>query len=121
MATLRVESTLPELTQAHGLEGWRREFCIELLGEGDGRVFVRRVEQGSLRADELRRATLFHRLDPRFNDLTGCIQSIQDDLKLLAESGRRTIPNKENLFAAVAYDGAVWLRIQQGIDRWTRR
>ena len=121
MATLQVEPTLPELTQADSLEGWRREFCIELLGEGDGRVFVRRVEQGSLRADELRRATLFHRLDPRFTDLTGCIQSIQDDLQRLAESARRTVPNKENLFATVAYDGAAWLRIQQGIDRWVRR
>jgi len=30
-------------------------------------------------------------------------------------------PNKENLFAAVAYDRAAWLRVQQGLDRWIRR
>lgn len=121
MATLQVEPNLPELTQARSLEGWRREFCIELHGDGGGRVFVRTVEQGSLKANELQRAILFHRLDLRFTDLAGCIEAIQHDLQPLADSARRTTPNKENLFAAVSYDRAAWLRVQHGIDRWVRR
>src|SRR6187431_2598868 len=94
MATLQVDSTLPELTQTHSLEGWRREFCIELLGDGVARVFLRTVETGSLKANELQRAILFHRLDPRFSDLAGCIEDIQDDFRLVADSARRTTPTR---------------------------
>jgi hypothetical protein len=121
VATLQVETNLPELTQTHSLEGWRREFCIELLGEGVARIFVRTVETGSLRANEQQRAILFHRLDPRFTDMAGCIESMRHDLNVLADSARRTTPNKENLFAAVSYDRAAWSRVQHGIDRWIRR
>src|SRR6187402_2785476 len=120
MATLQVDSTLPELTQTHSLEGWRREFCIELLGDGVARVFVRTVETGSLKANEQKRAILFHRLDPRFTDLSGCIEALRQDLELVADSARRTTPNKDSLFAAVSYDRAAWLRVQHGIDRWVR-
>ena len=121
MANLQVEPNLPDLTQTHTLEGWRREFCIELLGDGGARIFVRTVEQGSLKASELERAILFHRLDPRFTDLAGCIEAIQGDLRLLADSAQRTTPNKDNLFAAVSYDRAAWMRVQHGVDRWMRR
>ena len=121
MATLQVEPSLPELTQTHSLEGWRREFCIELLGDGAARIFVRTVETGSLKANELKRAIQFHRLDPRLTDLSGCIEAMKQDLSLLADSARRTTPNKDNLFAAVSYDRAAWLRVQHSIDRWIRR
>jgi len=121
MATLQVDSTLPELTQTHSLEGWRREFCAELLGDGVARVFVRTVETGSLKANEQKRAILFHRLDPRFTDLAGCIEAIQQDLQRLADSAQRTTPKQENLFSAVSYDHTAWSRAQQGLDRWIRR
>ena len=121
MATLQVEPNLPELTPTHSLEGWRREFCIELLGDGVARIFVRTVETGSLKANALKRAILFHRLDPRFTGLSGCIEAMKQDLSLLADSARRTTPSKDNLFAAVSFDGATWTRVQHSIDRWIRR
>lgn len=46
MATLQVDSNLPEITPAQSLPGWRRGFCVELLGDGGARVFVRAVEKG---------------------------------------------------------------------------
>jgi hypothetical protein len=82
---------------------------------------VRTVEEGSLKANELKRAILFHRLALRFTDLAGCVEAIQHDLRHLADTAQRTDPNKENLFAAVAYDRAAWERVQHGIDRWARR
>ena len=81
MATLQVEPNLPELTQTHSLEGWRREFCIELLGDGAARIFERTVETGSRKANEQKRAILFHRLEPRSTDLAGCIKALRQDLE----------------------------------------
>ena len=95
--------------------------CIELLGDGVARVFVRTVETGSLKANEQKRAILFHRLDPRFTDLAGCSEAIQQDLQRLADSAQRTTPKQENLFSAVSYDHTAWSRVQQGLDRWIRR
>jgi hypothetical protein len=121
MATLHIEATLPPLTPELSLTGWRREFCIELRGNGDARVFVRAVETSSLKADELRKATLFQRLEPRFADLEGCVEALRPDLERLADSAQRVQPTRDNLFSAVTYDKAAWERVQKGLDRWTRR
>jgi hypothetical protein len=121
MATLQIDPELPELTPVQSLAGWRRELCIELLGEGAARIFVRAVEQSSFRAAELQRAILFQRLDPRFTDLAGCAQALRGELERLAETARRMRPGKDNLFRTVEYDHATWERLQQGIDRWGRR
>jgi hypothetical protein len=121
MATLQIDPNLPQITPAQSLTGWRREFCIELLGDGAARIFVRAVEESSFKATELQRAILFHRLDPRFTDLAGCVEAMQPDLQRLADTARRTRPDKENLFATVEYERTVWERVQRGIDRWARR
>jgi len=121
MATLQVDPNLHEITQAQSLTGWRREFCIELLGDGGARIFVRAVERSSFKAAELQRAILFHRLDSRFRDLEGCAEAIRADLDRLVDATRRIRPNKENLFASVEYDRAAWERVQQGVDRWAKR
>jgi hypothetical protein len=121
MATLQIDSNLPEIPLAQSLIGWRREFCIDLLGDGAARIFVRAVEQGSSKAAELQRAILFHRLDARFSDLTGCIDELKTALERLADTARRTRPDKEHLFATLEYDRTTWERIQHGIDRWGRR
>lgn len=121
MTTLQIDPDLPEITPAQSLTGWRREFCIELLGDGAARVFVRVVEQGSFKAAELQHAIVFHRLDSRFTDLSGCVQSLLLHLERLADTARRTSPNKDNLFATVAYNHDAWELVQRGIDRWTRR
>jgi hypothetical protein len=121
MATLQIESDLPEITPAQSLAGWRREFCVELLGDGAVRIFVRAVEQSSLKAAELQRGILFHRLDPRFTDLVGCVEAVRPDLERLADTARRIRPDKENLFAAVSYERPSWERVEHGLDRWARR
>ena len=121
MATLQIDPNLPEVTPAQSLTGWRREFCVELLGEGAARIFARSVEASSFKATELQRAVLFHRLDPRFTDLSGCIEAMRPDLERLADTARRIRPDKENLFATVEYDRTAWERVQQGVDRWARR
>jgi len=121
MASLQIESQLPVLAPELALTGWRREFCVELLGEGTVRVFVRALETASLKADELRRAVLFHRLEPRFADLPECVAALRPELERLAESARRVQPGKDNLFAAVTYDKAAWERVTQALDRWARR
>jgi hypothetical protein len=121
MATLQIEPDMPVITPELGLTGTRREFCIELRGEGAARIFVRAVQSSSLKADELRRATLFHRLDPRFSDAAGCIDAIRGDIERLVDSARRIEPSRDNLYAAVTYDKAAWERVCTGIDRWTRR
>lgn len=118
---LKIDSNLPELTPAESLAGWRWEFCVELLGDAGARVFVRKVEQSSFKATELQRGTLFHRLPPKFADLTGCLEALMPDLRTLVETARRIRPGKENLFAAVLYDRLAWERVQQGIDRWGRQ
>ena len=121
MATLQIDSSLPEITLAQSLIGWHREFCVELLGDGAAKIFVRAVEQSSFKAAELQRAILFHRLDARFTDLTDCVAALQPDLERLADTARRTRPDKQQLFVAVEYDRTVWERVRQGIDRWARR
>jgi hypothetical protein len=121
MATLQIESVFPTLTPEQKLVGWRREFCIGLLGDGAARVFVRAVPKSSFKATELQRAILFHRLDPRFTDLTGCVGALQADLKALADTSRRVPSDKAHLFATVEYDRAAWERVEQGIERWSKR
>lgn len=121
MATLQIESDMPAITPAQNLVGWHRELCVELLGAGHARIFVRSVEQSSMKAAELARAILFHRLDPRFSDVAACVESIRVDLERLVDGARRTSPSADNLFSAVAYDSALWERVRSGIDRWARR
>jgi hypothetical protein len=121
MATLQIEPDMPQITPEHSLTGWRREFCVELRGDGAARIFVRAVETSSFKAAELQRAILFHRLDPRFADLASCVEAIRPDLERLADSARRARPDKDNLFAAVTYERAAWERVQYGLDRWKRR
>lgn len=120
MAHLQVDPELPALTPVQSLTGWRREFCIELLGRGEARVFVRAVEQSSFKATELRRAILFQRIDPRFTDMAGCVAAMQADLERLADSALRISPDKEHLFTAVTFDSGAWERVQLGLDRWAR-
>ena len=121
MANLQIEPDLPEIEPTRALTGWHREFCVELLGDGAARIFVRAVATASFKANELRRAVLFQRLDPRFTDLTGCAVAIRSDLERLADSARRIRPDSENLFRTVEYDRTAWERVQRGIDQWGRR
>ncbi|WP_088280236.1 hypothetical protein [Ideonella sp. A 288] len=121
MATLHIESTLPQITPAQGLDGWRREFCVQFLDGGAARIFVRAVEASSFKASELQRAILFHRLAPRFDDLGGCVDALRPELDRLAETARLVVPDKENLFATVDFDRTAWERVQLGLDRWSRR
>lgn len=121
MPTFQVDPDIPQITPAQGLDGWRREFCIELLGQGAARIFVRAVEQSSFKATELQRAILFQRLGPRFTDLTGCVDRLRPELGRLADTARITQPDKDNLFSVVDYDRAAWDLVQQGLDHWARR
>lgn len=121
MATLQIDPELPKLTPEQSLAGWRRECCIELLGQGSARVFVRAVQESSFKAAELQRAILFQRLDTRFTDLAGCVAALQADVDRLVDTAKRTRPDKDNLFRTVEYDRAAWERVQQGLDRWARR
>lgn len=120
MATLQVDPEFPDVTPAQSLTGWRRELCVELLGDGGARIFVRAVDTASFKAAELKRGILFHRLDARFSDLAGCIASIRNELERLVDTARRVRPDTENLFAAITYDRDAWERVQRGIDRWAR-
>ena len=121
MASLQIESSIPDISPAQSLNGWRREFCVELLGGGAARVFVRAVQQSSFKASELQRAVLFCRVDPRFADLPGCIRAMQGELDRLADSALRTPPDKDNLFRSVDFDKACWERVQTAVERWSRR
>ena len=121
IATLQLEPELPKISPEQAPDGWRREFCVELLGDGAARVFVRTVEKSSFRAPELQRATLFVRLGARFSDLTGCVDAIRPDLLRLADTARRSRPDKDNLFATVDYNRSAWERVERGVDRWARR
>lgn len=118
---LQVEPDLPAITPQRSLTGWHRELCVELLGEGAARIFVRAVLRSSLKAAELQRAVLFHRLDVRFADLPGCVEALRHELQRLAASARRELPNKANLFVSLSYDRNAWDAVEQGIDRWARR
>jgi len=121
MAHLQVDPEPPPLTPSQGLSGWRRELCIELLGDGAARIFVRSVQESSFRAAELQRGVLFQRLDPRFGDLAGCVQALQAAFQSLADSARRLQPGKDNLFQTLDYDRLAWDQVQLGVDRWARR
>ena len=121
MANLQVDPARPALTSEQTLTGWRREFCVELLGEGEARVFLRAVETPSMKADELRHAVLFHRVGSAFDDLDGCVAATREPLEQLARTAVRQTPSKDNLFAAVTYDRGAWDRVVQSVEHWQRR
>lgn len=121
VATLQVESDLPAITPARSLNGWHREFCVELLGGGAARIFVRAVQHSSFKAAELQRAILFQRLDSRFTDLDGCAAALKPELDRLARTARRAVPNKTNLFVTLEYDRQAWDQVELGVGRWGRR
>jgi len=121
MANLQVDPARPALTSEQTLTGWRREFCVELLGEGAARVFLRAVETPSMKADELRHAVLFHRVGSAFDDLDGCVAATREPLEQLARTAVRQTPSKDNLFAAVTYDRGAWDRVVQSVEHWQRR
>jgi hypothetical protein len=121
MANLQVDPARPALTSEQTLTGWRREFCVELLGEGEARDFLRAVETPSMKADELRHAILFHRVGSAFDDLDGCVAATREPLEQLARTAVRQTPSKDNLFAAVTYDRGAWDRVLQGVELWQRR
>lgn len=120
-ALLQVDTEFPEITPARSLNGWHREFCVELRGEEGARIFVRAVQKSSFKAAELQRAVLFHRLDPRFRDLPGCVKALQTDLQKLATTARRATPTKANLFVTLEYNRQAWDRVELGVDLWSRR
>ena len=121
MADLKIDPHVPEITPDLRLIGWHREFCVELLGDGVARVFVRAVEASSFKATELQRAILFQRLDSRFTDLPACVDFIRTDLTRLADTARRHRPTKDNLYTTLEYDRATWERVQSGVESWARR
>ena len=121
MANLQVDPARPALTSEQNLTGWRREFCVELLGEGQARIFLRAVEFPSMKADELRQAILFHRVGSAFDDLDGCVAATREPLEQLARTAVRQTPSKDNLFAAVTYDRGAWDRVVQSVEHWQRR
>lgn len=101
--------------------GWRREFCVELLGDGQARVFLRATEKPSLKATELRRGILFHRVGSSFADLPGCVAAALAPLEQLAQGAVRQQPNVENLFAEVTYQPSAWEAVVNAVDQWQRR
>ena len=121
MANLQLDPARPALTSAQALTGWRREFCVELLSDGQARIFLRAVETPSMKADELRHAILFHRVGSAFDDLEGCVAAAREPLEHLARTAVRQTPGKDNLFAAVTYDRGAWDRVLQGVEQWQRR
>jgi hypothetical protein len=121
MATFQIDPDLPPITPAQSLTGWHRELCVELLGDGAARVFVRAVERGSFKATELQRGILFQRIDPFFIDLAGCVAAVHANLERLVNSARRTLPTRDNLFTTLEYDRSAWEQVQAAIDRWARR
>jgi hypothetical protein len=121
MANLQIDPTRPALTPEQTLTGWRRELCVELLGEGQARIFLRAVEHPSMKADALREAILFHRVGAAFDDLEGCVAAVREPLEQLARTAARQKPSQDNLFAAVTYDRGAWERVVQGIEHWQRR
>jgi len=121
MANLRVDPAVPVLTSEQSLTGWRRELCVQLLGEGEARLYLRAVEAPSMKAGELRQAILFHRVGAAFDDLEGCAAAMREPLEHLVRTAVRQKPSKDNLFAAVTYDRSAWESVVQGIERWQRR
>jgi hypothetical protein len=121
MANLQVDPAVLALTSGQSLTGWRKELCIQLLGESEARIYLRAVESPSMKADELRQGILFHRVGASFADLEGCVAAIGEPLERLARTAVRQKPSKDNLFAAVTYDRSAWEHVVQGIERWQRR
>jgi hypothetical protein len=119
--TLHIDEQQTTLTPEQTLTGWRREFCVELLGEGQARVFLRAVEASSLKATELHRGVLFHRVSSAFTDLAGCAAAAREPLEHLARTAVRQQPSKDNLFAAVTYDRVAWDGVVNAVERWQRR
>ncbi len=119
--TLHIDETQTELTSEQSLTGWRREFCVELLGEGQARIFLRAVEAPSLKATDLQRGVLFHRVASTFADLAGCVAAAHEPLERLARSAVRHQPSPDNLFAAVTYDRGVWDGVVTVVEHWQRR
>lgn len=119
--TIHIEENPPTLSAEQALTGWRREFCVELLGEGQARVFLRLVEAASLKATELHRSVLFHRVGSWFADLAGCVAAARPSLEALARSAVKQQPTKDNLFAAVTYDRLAWEAVVNDVDQWQRR
>ena len=119
--TLQIIETPVTLTVEQSLTGWRREFCVELLGDGQARVFLRALAAASLKATELQRALLFHRVAAEFADLPGCVAAAREPLERLAGSAIRQVPAQDNLFAAVSYDRAAWDAVVDAVERWPRR
>jgi hypothetical protein len=119
--TLHIDDKQTTLTSEQTLTGWRREFCVELLGEGHARIFLRAVEAASLKATELHRGVLFHRVGSGFSDLAGCVAAARDPLERLAGTAARQQPSKDNLFAAVTYDRNAWEAVVSAVEQWQRR
>jgi hypothetical protein len=119
--TLQIHDIQPTLTSEQTLTGWRREFCVELLGEGQARIFLRALESASLKATELHRGVLFHRVNAAFTDLAGCVEAAREPLEQLASTAVRQLPSKENLFAAVTYNRGAWEAVVAAVERWQRR
>ena len=119
--TLEIDETPTTLTSEQTLTGWRRELCVELLGEGRARVFLRAMEAPSLKATELHRGVLFHRVGSTFTDLAGCVAAARGPLEQLASTAVRQQPSKDNLFAAVTYDRRAWESVVSAVEDWQRR
>lgn len=119
--SLHIEDNQISLTSEQTLTGWRREFCVELLGDGQARIFLRAVEAASLKATELKRGVLFHRVSSSFSDLTGCAAAAREPLERLAATAARQQPSKDNLFEAVTYDRNAWEAVVQAVEQWQRR
>lgn len=118
--TLHIDDTRTTLTAEQNLTGWRREFCVELLGDGQVRIFLRALAAPSLKATELHRGVLFHRVGSGFADLAGCVAAARDALEHLARTAVRQQPSKDNLFAAVTYDRNAWEAVVSAVERWQR-
>lgn len=119
--TLQIDETPTTLTAEQTLTGWRLEFCVELLGDGQARIFLRAVEVASLKATELHRAVLFHRVSSAFADLKGCVAAARQALEDLASTAVRQQPSQDNLFAAVSYDRNAWEAVVSAVESWQRR
>ncbi|MDG0853276.1 hypothetical protein [Roseateles puraquae] len=118
---LHIESQMPALTPDQALTGWRREFCVELLGDGRARIFTRMVISPSHKAAELQHGVLFHRVGAAFRDLRSCMQAAAGPLRQLVASAVRQQPCRDNLFSAVVYDHQAWERVMEALDHWQRR
>jgi hypothetical protein len=118
---LQIESQMPALTPDQALTGWRREFCVELLGDGRARIFTRRVISPSHKMAELQHGLLFHRVGAGFKDLRSCVQAAGAPLRRLVASAVRQQPCRDNLFSPVTYDHCAWEQVMDALERWQRR